>query len=118
MSNTVPTYKVVDKRGNDFEDVVMSPADVVYAFSVKTEGWGWRINNHPNMPTNNPVFTLVSMFDKDDNLIDKMAIDDDLVDTTEDFMVAIEERDNGSISYVVLTNEFDADEEVYFLGGY
>lgn len=118
MSNTVSTYKVVDNRGDDFGDKFLTAYDIVLAFSAAADGCSWSIQDHGDMPKHNPAFTLVSMYDKDDNLIDKFGVRSIEVDDEEKLMNVLEEEDEGDVSYVVLTNEFDVHDHVYFLKGY
>ena len=99
--------KIIDNRGNDFGSVTLTAEDVVLAFSSFFEG-SWRLKKHPQLPENNPVFTLVSCYDENDNLISKKAVENQRLDS---------ELDGLNAAKVVLSNEFDADEDQYFLGG-
>ena len=99
--------KVIDNRGSSFGSVTLTAEDVVLAFSSFFEG-SWRLKKHPQLPENNPVFTLVSCYDKNDNLISKKAVDNQRLDS---------ELEGLDAAKVVLSNEFDAGEDQYLLGG-
>ena len=100
-------YELIDNRGDDFGYVVLTAADLVMAFSGFFDG-SWRLKHHPQLPENNPVFTLVSCYDENDNLISKEAVENRDVDE------ALEGLDAAK---VVLSNEFDPDQYEYLLGG-
>ena len=102
--------KVIDNRGEvNYDERFLSADDVVLAFSGKSYGCGWEFRGCLEFPKYNGVFVLINCYDENDQRIDQVVVD------ANDLNQTLEELED--VAKVVLSNEFNADEDQYFLGG-
>ena len=102
--------KVIDNRGEiNYDERFLSADDVVLAFSGHCYESGWEFRGCLEFPKYNGVFVLINCYDENDQLVDQVVVDANDLDRK------LEELEG--VAKVVLSNEFDADEDQYFLGG-